>query len=57
MQTLTTTTITMITKSACVQIPLILQCIILEIDYTIKTQETRFIPREDEKYIVDGKGA
>ena len=27
------------------------------LDYVIKTQETRFIPREDEKYTVDGKVA
>ena len=27
------------------------------LDYTIKTKETRHIPREDEKYIVDGKMA
>ena len=32
-----TTTITMITTSGCAQIPSILQCIILEIDYVIKT--------------------
>lgn len=57
MVTSTTTTITMITTSVCVQIPLILRCIILEIDYAIKTKETRYIPREDEKYIVDGKMA
>lgn len=47
----------MITTSVCVQIPLILRCIILVIDYTIKTKETRHIPREDEEYIVDGKMA
>ncbi len=44
-------------KREFVQIPLILQCITLEIDYIIKTQETRLVPREDEKYIVDGKSA
>ena len=57
MVTSTTTTITMITTLVFVQIPLILRCIILAIDYTIKTKETRHIPREDEKYIVDGKAA
>ena len=57
MVTSTTTTITMITTSACVQIPLVLRCIMLEIDYIIKTLETRYCPREDEIYIVDGKMA
>ena len=57
MVTLTTTTITMTTTTVLVQIPLILQCITLEIDYVIKTQETRFNPRVDEIYIVDGKMA
>ena len=33
----TTTIMTMIMKSASGQIPMILQCIILEIDYIIKT--------------------
>ena len=57
MVTLTITTITMTTTTVFVQIPLILQCITLEIDYVIKTQETRFNPRVDEIYIVDGKMA
>ena len=57
MVTSTTTTITMITTLGSVQIPLILRCIILEIDYIIKTLETRHYPREDEIYIVDGKMA
>ena len=49
MVTSTTTTILIAITMAVVQIPMILQCIILEIDYVIKTKETRFIPREDEK--------
>ena len=57
MVTSTTTTITMITTLGSVQIPLILRCIILEIDYIIKTLETRHYPRGDEIYIVDGKMA
>ena len=57
MVTLTTTTITMLITTVSVQIPLILRCIILEIDYIIKTLETRHYPREDEIYIVDGKMA
>ena len=57
MVTSTTTTITMITTSVCVQIPSVLRCIMLEIDYIIKTLETRYCPREDEIYIVDGKMA
>ena len=57
MVTSTTTPIPITITTGVVQIPLILQCITLEIDYVIKTQETRFNPRVDEIYIVDGKMA
>ena len=51
------TTIPITITTGAVQITLILQYIMLEIDYIIKTLETRQYPRGDEIYIVDGKMA